>query len=150
MPAVEKWLPVVATCLAGSLVAMQAPVNSMLGKSVGTLGAVTINFLVGTALLLFITFVLAGGLDTGSESVPWYAWVGGGLAGAAYVTTALLAVRSLGAGGVTAATITGQLAASLVLDRLGVLGLEERPLSVGRALGVVLLAVGTLLVVRGD
>jgi bacterial/archaeal transporter family-2 protein len=76
--------------------------------------------------------------------------VGGGLAGAAYVTTALLAVRSLGAGGVTAATITGQLAASLVLDRLGVLGLEERPLSVGRALGVVLLAVGTLLVVRGD
>ena len=64
------------------------------------------------------------------------------------MTTALVVVRSLGAGGVTAATITGQLAASLVLDREGVLGLEERPLSTSHVLGVALLALGTLLVVR--
>jgi bacterial/archaeal transporter family-2 protein len=137
-----------ATVGAGGLVAVQAPINSMLGKSVGTFGAATVNFLVGTGLLLLITFVLAGGIGGGGESAPWYAYLVGGVAGAAYVTTALVAVRSLGAGGVTAATITGQLAASLVLDRLGVLGLEERPLSTSRVLGVALLALGTLLVVR--
>jgi len=145
---VDKWLPVVATCVAGSLVALQAPINSMLGKSVGTFGAATVNFLVGTALLLFVTFVLAGGLVDGGEAAPWYTYVVGGLAGVAYVTTALVTVRSLGAGGVTAATIAGQLAASVVIDRLGVLGLDERPLSATRVLDVLLLVVGTLLVVR--
>ena len=68
--------------------------------------------------------------------------------GAIYVTTALVAVRTLGGGGVTAATIAGQLSMSLVIDRLGILGLEQRPLSLGRVFGVVLLVVGTFLVVR--
>ena len=38
----------------------------------------------------------------------WYYLIGG-LLGAAYVTTVLLTVRTLGAGGVTAATVAGQL-----------------------------------------
>ena len=46
--------------------------------------------------------------------------------GAAYVFTALIAVSAIGAGGVAAATITGQLTASVVIDRLGLLGLEQQ------------------------
>ena len=56
-------------------------------------------------------------------------------------------MRELGAGGVTAATIAGQLTLSVVLDRAGVLGLEERALT-GKLVGIALLALGTLLVVR--
>ena len=61
---------------------------------------------------------------------------------------ALIAVKSVGAGGVAAGTITGQLIASIVVDRLGAFGLEQTPLSVSRLAGVALLLAGTLLIVR--
>jgi uncharacterized membrane protein YdcZ (DUF606 family) len=64
------------------------------------------------------------------------------------VFTALVTVDVIGAGGVAAATITGQLGLSVVLDRLGVLGLEEVPLSPERVIGVALLLAGTYLIVR--
>ena len=62
--------------------------------------------------------------------------------GAVYVTSVLVTVRELGAGGVTAATIAGQLTLSLVIDRSACSGSSSAD-HVGRVLGVVLLAVGT-------
>ena len=59
--------------------------------------------------------------------------------GAAYVFSALTAVSSIGAGAVAAATITGQLTLSVVIDRLGILGLEEQPITLERVAGVALL-----------
>ena len=145
----DKWLPVAATCVAGGLIALQAPVNALLGRSTGSVPAAAINFLCGTLVLLALVVVIgqAGGLAD-STDVPWYYIVSGGVLGAIYVTTTLITVRSLGAGGVTAATVAGQLTASVTADRLGILGLEERALSAPRIVGVMLLVAGTLLVVR--
>jgi transporter family-2 protein len=140
---------VLATVFAGGLIALQAPINSMLGKSVGSLAAASVSFAIGLAALVAITVVFAGGFgDLGeAKGLSWY-YLMGGILGAVYVTTALIAVRELGAGGVTAATIAGQLAMSVVIDRAGILGLDERPLDFGRILGIGLLAAGTFLVVR--
>jgi bacterial/archaeal transporter family-2 protein len=147
---VSKELAVVLTAMAGGLVAAQAPVNNVVSQRVGSLGAVTVNFLVGTVLVLLITFAFAGGFDIDDEasSPAWYYWLFGGLAGVAIVLTTLVTVRELGAGGVTAATIAGQLSLSVVLDRLGVLGLDERAITWQKLLGIALLAAGTVLVVR--
>jgi bacterial/archaeal transporter family-2 protein len=147
---VSKELAVLATVAVGGVVAAQAPVNNVLSQRVGTLGAVTVNFLVGTAMVLFVTFVLAGGFSEGegAESPAWYYWVFGGFAGAVVVLGTLITVRELGAGGMTAALIAGQLTLSVALDRLGVLGLEERAITWDKLLGIALLAAGTLLVVR--
>jgi len=136
--------------IAGGAVAAQAPVNNVLSKHVGSFGAVSVNFAVGTGAVLFITFVFAGGLhgEAGSEAPAWYYWVFGGLAGVVIVLTTLITVRELGAGGVTAATIAGQLTLSVVLDRLGVLGLEERAITWQKLLGIALLAAGVFLIVR--
>lgn len=68
--------------------------------------------------------------------------------GAAYVTNSLVAVRALGAGGIVAATIAGQLAASVVVDHFGVLGVERQPVTLARVAGVLLLAAGVFLIVR--
>jgi transporter family-2 protein len=137
-----------ATIVVGSLIALQAPINSGLGRAVGTLPAAAISFTIGTILLVGLVTV-TGQLGNVSEAanVRWHYLIGGVL-GAAYVTTVLLTVRTLGAGGVTAATVAGQLSASLVIDRIGVLGLEETPITPGRVIGVVLLFVGTILVIR--
>ena len=134
---------------AGALVAMQAPINSRLGKTVGGVQAATFSFLVGTAALVAISFVLRGGLASLGQvgKVPWWALVGG-LLGAVYVFVALEAVKTLGASGLTAVVIAGQLAMSVVIDRLGLLGVAKTPITLHRVLGVVLLIAGVALVVR--
>ena len=145
----DRGLAVVLTALAGGLVALQAPINSQLGRAAGTLQAAFLSFAIGTVLLLALAAFARGGLGTvlDARSAPWWALLGG-VIGAAYITTVLVTVRSLGAGGVTAATIAGQLTLSLVLDHFGLLNVERQPLTALKLLGVALLALGTWLVVR--
>lgn len=144
----DRGVAVVLTAVVGGLIAAQAPINAGLGRATGTLPAALVNFSIGTLALAAIVVLSgkAGGLSSTFE-VSWYYLLGGFL-GAVYVFNALVAVSAIGAGGVTAATIFGQLAASVVIDRLGLFGLDEIPLTPERVLGVVLLLVGTLLVVR--
>jgi bacterial/archaeal transporter family-2 protein len=136
------------TAVVGGLIALQAPINSGLGRATGTFPAAAISFTVGTVVLVAIVLVSGdAGKVSGAADVRLQYLIGG-LLGAAYVTTVLLTVRTLGAGGVTAATVAGQLTAAVVIDRLGILGLETKPLTPGRLIGVLLLFCGTLLVVK--
>ena len=146
----SKELAVLLTVAAGGLVAAQAPANNVISNSVGSLGAALVSFLVGTAVILVLTFTVGGGLsgDEGVESPAWYYWILGGVGGAAIVLITLITVRELGAGGATAAVIAGQLALSVVIDRAGVLGLDERAITWEKLLGIALLAAGTVLIVR--
>jgi bacterial/archaeal transporter family-2 protein len=145
---VKPGIAIALTAGAGGLVAMQAPINGVLGRSAGKLAAASISFVIGTAVLVAITAVSGSEVNLSEAAkLPWYYFIGG-LLGAAYVTTVLITVRTLGAGGVTAATIAGQLTMSVVVDRLGLLGLEERAFTAQRLVGVALLAAGTFLVVR--
>jgi transporter family-2 protein len=144
----KQGVAVAATVVAGGFIALQAPINAGLGGKVGKLPAATVSFTIGTLVLIAITLLFAGGFGKVGEArhLQWY-YLMGGVLGAIYVTTALIAVKTLGAGGVTGATIAGQLAMSVTLDRLGVLGLAEREITPTRMVGVVLLAAGTFLVV---
>jgi transporter family-2 protein len=145
---VDRGVAVLLTSLVGGLIALQAPINSMLGKSIGTFQAAFVSFAVGTIALCGIA-AASGGLGSVAEvrSVPWH-YLLGGLLGAAYVTCVLVSVRTLGAGGITAATISGQLTMSVLVDRFVWLGVDEEPLSAGRVAGILLLAAGTFLIVR--
>lgn len=144
----DRGVAILFMAAVGGLIALQPAVNAGLGKATGNLPAALVSFAVGTLLLAVIVALSgkAGGL-TSTFEVPWY-YLLGGVLGAAYVFTALTVVGSIGAGGVAAATITGQLAASVVIDRLGILGLEETPITFERVAGVVLLLAGTFLIVR--
>jgi transporter family-2 protein len=145
---VDRGLAVILTAVVGGLIALQAPINAGLRRGTGSVPAALVSFLVGTLLLAAI--VLASGKAgelSGVTDVRWYYLVGGAL-GAAYVLTVLVTVSTIGAGGVAAATITGQLTTSVILDRLGVFGLNVVPLSSARLIGVGLLLAGTYLIVR--
>ena len=148
MPRMDRGLAVLIMAVVGGCIALQAPINAGLGKHTGTFAAATISFAVGTLLLAAITILSgkASGLPSVAH-VEWYYLLGGAL-GAAYVFSALVLVSHIGAGGVAAATVTGQLTTSVLLDRVGFLGLEQVPLSFARVLGVALLLAGTYLVVR--
>jgi bacterial/archaeal transporter family-2 protein len=144
----DRGFAVLIMAIVGGCIALQAPINAGLGRHTGSFAAATISFAVGTLLLAAIVVVSgrAGGLPNVAH-VEWYYLLGGAL-GAAYVFSALVLVSHIGAGGVAAATVTGQLTTSVVLDRIGFLGLEQTPLSVSRVAGVGLLLAGTYLVVR--
>ena len=98
-----------ATIVVGGLIALQAPINSGLGRATGTLPAAAISFSVGTILLIGIVLVSGQASQVSGAADVRLHYLIGGLLGAAYVTTVLLTVRTLGAGGVTAATVAGQL-----------------------------------------
>jgi len=146
---VDRGAAVLLTAFVGGLIALQAPINSMLGKATGSFQAAFISFAIGTVVLAAIAAFARGGFGTMGEatSLQWY-YLTGGVLGAAYVTTVLVTVRELGAGPVVAATIAGQLSASVVLDQFGLLGLPKDPITVGKVVGIVLLAAGVYLVVR--
>jgi transporter family-2 protein len=146
---VDRGVAVVLTAVTGGLVALQAPINSMLGRAVGTWQAAFFSFAIGTVALALIAALAKGGLGQlgAVRGLPWY-YLTGGLLGAAYITSVLVTVRSLGAGGVVAATIAGQLTVSVVVDQLGILGVAKQPISAARIAGIALLAAGTYLVVR--
>jgi bacterial/archaeal transporter family-2 protein len=146
---VSRGVAVLVGIAAGCLVGMQAPINARLGKSVGNIQAATFSFLVGTVVLLAIAAFVNGGLGELANlgRAPWWALVGG-LLGAVYVTVALIAVRTLGASGLTAVVIAGQLAVSVAIDRFGLFGLAKQHIDASRIVGLVLLAAGVVLVVR--
>ena len=144
----DRGFAVLVMALVGGCIALQAPINAGLGKSTGSFAAATVSFAVGTLLLGAIVVLSgkAGGLGSVAH-VQWYYLLGGAL-GAAYVFSALVLVNNIGAGGVAAATVTGQLTTSVVLDQIGFLGLDKQPISPARIAGVVLLLGGTYLIVR--
>ena len=144
-----RGVAVLLTAAVGGLIALQAPVNSQLGKRVGTFQAAFFSFAIGTILLLVIAALAKGGLGRVSDArhLTWY-YLTGGVLGAAYVTSVLVTVRTLGAGGVVAATIAGQLTMAVVVDQLGILGVEKQSITALRVVGIALLAAGVWLIVR--
>ena len=136
----------VAVLVVGGLFALQPPVNSQLARETSVLGAAFISTGI-SALVMGVLFFASGGvsqLSAVSSVAPVY--LTGGLLGAVLVSVSLVAVRTLGAGGVVAATVCTQLIVSALLDRFGVLGLDRTALTPLRAVGFVLLLSGTLLV----
>ena len=145
----DRGIAVTLTACTGGMVALQAPINSMLGRAVGTWQAAFFSFAVGTVALALIAGLVKGGLGQIAEArhLTWY-YLTGGLLGAAYITSVLVTVSVLGAGGVTAATITGQLLVSVLVDQFGWLGVEKDPIDPTKIAGLVLLTAGTFLIVR--
>jgi len=146
---VDRATTAVLVVAAGAAVGAQAPVNATLGRSVGTVQAAAISFAVGLTILCGIVVAFGGGFGglRAVGDVPWWGFLGGAF-GAAIVSVSIIGVRTLGATGVTAAVVAGQLTASVAIDALGLFGVERHPVSVQRVFGVVLLALGVLLVVR--
>src|SRR5206468_12844117 len=71
---VDKGAAVALTAVVGGMIALQAPINSMLGKRVGTLPAASVSFFIGTALLVALTLMVGGGFGRLGEArhLQWY------------------------------------------------------------------------------
>ncbi len=132
--------------LGGVAIAVQAPINAALGRSVGSgLAAAAVSFGVGFAALIVVSLATSGAAPFEKASgVPWWQ-LAGGLLGAFYVWSVIAGLSGLGVLTALVALILGQLGAALVLDHLGAFGLPAQPVSLRRVVAVTLVAAGLLL-----
>ena len=124
---------------AGALVVLSMSLNSALGLRVGIFRATAINYAVGLAGALALSFVLGFSSPRGTITVPWWAWTGG-LLGVGIVAASNLVLPRLSVASATILVITGQLGTGLVLDAL-----REGSVHLPRLAGAALLIAGLLI-----
>ena len=144
---VTRYLLALALFLTGAMVAAQPPINAALARRSGSLWAAAISFAVGTVAIVAVSLLVSGGLPAAVRSAPAWQFVGG-LLGALFVTSTILLVPRLGALGLVAAGVAGQLTGAVLIDRYGLFGLPRIPLSPVRVLGIGFLIIGLTLVLR--
>lgn len=147
-------LPFIATVIAGAAVSVQPAFNGQLADHLGSpLRAALVSFSAGVLTLTAVVGVLTAraGFPSAERvtSTPLHLWIVGGVLGALFVSTAAWATPKIGAGAFFATLIASQLAAALVLDHFGLVGLEARPATLIRVAGVALLIAGAWMVVKG-
>lgn len=138
----------VVVFVAGAAIAAQAGINANLARALGSpVLAALASFVIGTLLLALLAVAMRTPLPAAEvvRAAPWWVWTGG-LLGAFFIFTAVVAAPRVGAASFLALVIAGQLSASLVLDHFGLLGFAERAATPLRILGAGLLAIGALMV----
>ena len=133
---------------AGFCLPTQAGINSRLNLwTQSPILAAAISFAVGTAGLVAYAVLLRIPLPTLSslKGYPWWIWTGGFLGAFLVAATVVLAPR-LGAASMIALIVTGQMAASVVLDHFGVIGYPVHPINVWRICGALMLVGGVVLI----
>ncbi len=153
MPAREKvvlWAgPLLAALLAGICIASQGAINSELSRHVGQMRAVAVSISLSFSIVALIVAVHAGpGSFAAVKETPRWAMIGG-LLGVTILVSTIIAVPRIGVAATTGAIVAGQVIASAIIDRFGLLGVVVRPLTPGRLAGLVLVVVAVALVTRG-
>jgi len=136
----------VLMAVGGAMIASQAPINAALGRSIGSpVGAATISFAVGFAVLVIATLAIGHGpnLLRVVNSPPWL--LVGGAMGAMFVFAALWSVPLLGVVTTASLMIFGQMGAALLLDHYGAFGVAQHSINVTRVLSAALVAGGVIL-----
>ena len=97
---------------------------------------------------MLLVALLTGNLAfSGLKGAPWWQLTGG-LIGATFVYLTVVVVPELGAGGLLAALVAGQLAGGLAIDHFGLFGLQAVSISAPRVIGLVLLVLGAALIIH--
>jgi transporter family-2 protein len=134
---------------AGMLLPMQFGVNSQLARLFANpLVASTISFWVGTVTLTGLTFFVVRSWPPLAvlRETPPQIYLLGGLLGATFLTTNIFLVPRLGSAATLCLVIAGQLLAALLIDQFGWFNLALRAVTLGRAVGALLVLVGAIMV----
>jgi bacterial/archaeal transporter family-2 protein len=135
--------------LAGSLVPFQTGSNTALTRSLGSgVYASLVVFVVGAVGMLVVIVFQKQGIPSAAQmqTAPWYAWMGGGLLGAAYIYLLIYLAPRLGIANATGFVVAGQLLTAIVFDHFGLMGFTVHHINWQRLVGVALLISGLFLI----
>jgi transporter family-2 protein len=135
---------------AGVSVVVQQALNANLRAALGSaVWSGFVSYFLGLLCMALLAIALRDPVPTAAvvARIPWWAW-SGGVFGAIFIALAILLVPKLGAATFIALLVAGQMLASVALDHFGWLGLDQRPIDLPRAIGVLLLVAGVILIRR--
>lgn len=140
------------SALSGAGSTLQAGINGQLRTTIGSpILASLISFLVGSVVLAVAYGV---GIVAGLQTVPalenfrqtqWWMWIGG-LFGALFVFSTIIAPPKIGYANMFCLGIAGQLLLAILFDHFGAFGNTIHTISTMRAVGVVLLIVSVYVI----
>ncbi len=142
---------VVLALTMGVTVTLQPLMNAILARAIGSpFGAAAIS--ISVAALGAIVMVAITGPGTMSRatlaSVPWWVYLAG-LIGTLFVAGGVVIAPVTGAQLFFISVIAGQLIGATLADHFGFFGLDVRPVSLERLLGLAFVLGGAFLVQRG-
>ena len=142
-------LAVVLTVTCGLAGGVQAAVMGELGERVGVAPAIAfsvfISMIGALAILLVWERSFAGVRDAANQ--PAWLWIGGLMS--VYIVLAItIATPRIGVAATIGMVIAGNLAMAAAIDRWGLLGQDQIPITWHRLLGLALLAAGSALLLR--
>lgn len=144
----KELIYIILTVIAGVAVAVQSPINTLLGKNIKSVeGATLLSFIIGGVFML--AFMLIRGVPFPSldlmKATPIWTYLGG-LLGLTFVSLVIIVIPQLGVGTATVILLFTQIFVALILDHFGLFGLESRPINISKIIGVVSIAVGIFFV----
>lgn len=134
--------------ISGALGAAQTAINGRLGEAMGSpLASALVSFSIGTAGLVVIVVATRPSIHVSRPMPPWL--FVGGLLGAALILANAANAPVLGTSLTVSVVLLGQVAAGLLIDHRGLLGVSRRPVGFGRLIGAVIVLAGVALVRLG-
>ena len=144
------WL-LIPIFLLGFLTPIQTAANSRLRQSVvSPMVASLVSFSVGTLFLAIVVLCEKGSLMIENELIeqlPWWAWLGG-MCGLWGLTVNIIIFPKLGAVQTALMPMLGQIGMGIIIDSFGLLQSPVFPFTLKRALSLIILLVGIVMIVR--
>lgn len=143
----QYFLYLLIAIIAGILIPVQSGLNAKLGDAAKSpvLGAL-LSFMVG--ILGIFIYCLITRVDfthvKNTFQLPWYYWTGG-LMGAFFVYTLIIAPPKLGIALTLGITVAAQMIFGLILDHYGLLGFPQDSITITKVIGTVLIVGGVFL-----
>jgi transporter family-2 protein len=145
-----NWILIVLAIMAGMALPMQGAINSKLASFLhNPFLSALISFAIGTIALL--AYILASRIPlnqlSGVREASLVTLIGG-LLGAFFITTTLVAVPKLGIALTFSLVILGQMVVTLPMDHFGLLGAAVKEINLSRIVGILMVIGGTILILR--
>ena len=135
---------------AGLVLPLQIAFNKLTHFSGNPIVSSLISFSVGTIGLIVYSLSHPGALQKSLQQVgqaPAYAWLGG-VVGAFYIVTTVVASPKIGLAMFLGLVIGGQLMMSLAIDHFGLLGMAQKSFTWWKGLGLLCIVAGVVLLKR--
>jgi len=145
----DKIIWIVLVAVAGSLLPLQAGLNTRMGQAIhNPIYASLISFIGGAiALIIFILVTRQSIAWADLKSAPRITWISGAL-GAFYVTVSIFAFPRLGPALTFGLIVAGQLLVSIALDHFNILVAAPHPINWYRVAGALLIVAGVVIIRR--
>lgn len=138
---------------AGLGITLQTTLNAQLAKGIGgdPVAAALFSFTVG-AVCVGVYSLVRGEIIPSLIAIstqPWWSLLGGIIGSCALLSYVVLAPR-IGLSALLGLAIAGQILSSLMIDHFGLLGATERPVSLIKLVGTIVMLVGLTVALLGD